>query len=126
MAVLSIRGTFLAASKVQLVGQNQMQTRKFWMELDNGSSYKNFAEFKLLHDNVVKVEDIKKDQEIEVFFKISGRKHVTEKDGEKKELFFQELQAYRIDILERTTAGVPAVNPESISNPGDEEDKLPF
>lgn len=124
---LSLRGFYKGAKKIEMVGKNgDIKTRLFYIEQESSSGFSNYAEFKLLHDNVVKVDNLKEGQEIEVFFRVNGRKAKLTKDGVEKEYFFQELNAYRIDEVVRKTTGVPEVNPEDVATPGDNDDGLPF
>ena len=124
---LSLRGFYRGAKKIELVGKNgDIKTRLFYIEQESTSGFINHAEFKLLHDNVVKVDNLKDGQEIEVFFRVNGRKAKGTKDGVEKEYFFQDLNAYRIDEVVRRTAGVPEVNPEDVAVPGSDDDGLPF
>ena len=122
---LRLTGKLKAADKVREVGANSTRVRKFWIDITGDSAYDNFAEFQLMHDSVGLIEGIEPGAEIEVTFRINGRKTKYTKDGVEKESFFQNLQAYKIVKIERNTVGVPDVNPANVANVGDDEG-LPF
>lgn len=122
----TIQGKLKAVGKINKVGANETHIRKFWLDITN-NGYENFAEFQLMNEKCSLVDEIKEGQQIEVYYNINGRT-VTYTDkltGEAKKNFFQNLQAWRIVVLEKHTAGIPAPKPESFSLANDEED-LPF
>lgn len=115
----SIEGIFLGASKTQLVGKNNdYQIRKFYVDVSRNPEYPSPVEFQLTQDNCVKVDNLKPNQKVEVFFNLEGRKY--EKDG--KTGVFNTIKAYKIDVIIRQSA----VANNDIAMPEEIEGDLPF
>lgn len=142
MADLSVTGKFLGASKVETVGQNGFLVRKFYVDLTTNPEYPNTPEFQLTGDKVNLVDNLQKNQMVQVKFNIDGRKFKNQQTG--KEGVITNLRAWKIDVINMQSAAVappvasrPAPAPApAMSGPGqysqnqastgEESDDLPF
>lgn len=116
----SIEGIFLGAGKTQMVGKNQdYPVRKFWIDVSNNEQYPKPVEFDLNGDNTVKVDNIPKNQRVEVYFHLEGFKW--EKDG--KSGVMNKVKAYKIDIIQKVSS-VQQNNTSFV--PESQDDDLPF
>jgi len=131
MTTLKITGKFLGATAVKAIGANGYTVRNFYIEVENNNpQYPNTPEFQLTGNNVTLVDKIEKGQEIEISFRIDGRKW--EKDGRKGVI--TQLNAYRISVIRRenpVATSAPTAPPEPVAatngafgSPSD--DDLPF
>jgi hypothetical protein len=125
---MNIKGKVLEIFPVQQVREN-FKKREFVVEYRENPQYAEFIKFELLQEKCELLNDLKPGDELEVQFNLRGRVW-TNPQGEK--VYFNSLQAWRIDKLKENTkpdkAGdeksTPGFNAD-LSTP-DPTDDLPF
>ncbi|UBM58272.1 DUF3127 domain-containing protein [Marinilongibacter aquaticus] len=111
---LSIEGRFLAAGTIERVGKNNTPKRTFKLDIQGNSMYDNLAEFTLWNTDVSLVENLRKGERIDVHFNLNGR--TWQKDA-MTEVVIMELRAWKIEIIQRTTATINGGNNETSVEP---------
>ena len=122
---LTIKGSYIAAQQVAYTtGKGEIgHITKFWCDIDKDSPFPSMAEFQFFGDKL-NVSNLKKGDEIEVSFNISGRKW--EKDGRKG--FIQSLNAWKIEQAAQRPAPMPQSAPAFVGATPEQSkpDDLPF
>ena len=75
---------------------------KFWVDIDKGSKYPSVGEFEVFGDKF-DLDQLSEGDKIDIHFNIKGRK--TEYKG--KPMFFQTLQAWKIEKVDGGSAPAP-------------------
>ena len=129
MNEVKLTGKYLGATEIKEVGANGTKVRQFWLDVSENAMYPNTPELQLMGDKCALVENLKPGTEIEVLANLKGRK-VAMPDG--KERVFTNVDAWRINIVQRTSAAfapTTSTPPQSSfqnTTAAVAEDKLPF
>ncbi len=130
---LSISGSILEISEVQQIKET-FKKREFVLELTENPQYPEFIKFELIQDKCALLDAYKLSDKVTVHFNLKGRKWT---DREGKVVYFNSLQAWRIELegSAKTPSNTPSSAPETapldeLSEPAwssdDKEDNLPF
>ncbi len=131
---LSISGSILEISEVQQIKET-FKKREFILESTENPQYPEFIKFELIQDKCAIMDAHKAGDKITVHFNLKGRKWT---DREGKVVYFNSLQAWKIDLegssqpaSPSSSTSAPETAPlEGLSEPAwssdDKEDDLPF
>lgn len=108
---MNIEGKLVNVSEIEFVGQNS--TAKRTIRIETLGNYPSLAEFTLIGDKTTLANNLTPNQRVDIHFNINGRTY-NKKDGS-GEAFFQDLAAYRINVVSSQSAAfanapTPAAN----------------
>lgn len=116
----SITGIFLGGGAIRQISDT-FRVRAFWVDISDRPDYPNTPEFQLANDKVVLIDNLKKGDQVEVFFGLRGRKW--EKDG--KSGVNTNLDAYKILKVEKHST-LPESTATVLPVGSDQDENLPF
>ena len=125
---LSIVGAILEISDVQQIKET-FKKREFVLEDTENPQYPEFIKFELIQDKCALLDAHKVGEKVTVHFNLKGRKWT---DREGKVVYFNSLQAWRIELEAGSSATSTSETAplEGLSEPewssDDKEDDLPF
>ena len=96
---MNIKGKLIEKHDIQNISET-FRKREFIVEYAENLQYPEFLKFELIQSNCDQIEDIPIGSEISVTFNLKGRKW-TDKEG--KVIYFNSLQAWRIELVVATT-----------------------
>ena len=135
MNEVKLRGKFLGASQIKEVGTAGTKVRQFWVDVSEDPQYPNTPECQLINDKCLLVDNLTPGVEIEVSARLKGRKN---KDNNGVERVYTNIDAWRITVIQRTSAAFAAPTAAPTAAPVDstfaggavadtaKPDKLPF
>lgn len=97
---MNIEGRLVNVSEIEFVGQNS--TAKRTIRIETLGNYPGLAEFTLIGDKTTLANNLQPNQRVDIHFNINGRSY-QKKDGS-GEAFFQDLAAYRINVVSSQSA----------------------
>jgi hypothetical protein len=128
MSDAKVRGTVHLIEETKTYGKNDFRKRVVVLEQDKGR-FTNFIPVEFVHDACDSVDDLNVGDEVEVGYRLSGRRW--QKDPSSEVKFFVNVEATEFKLLQ--SAGVAATAPAASSDgpPLDEseapsEDDPPF
>ncbi len=126
---LSITGAILEISDVQQIKET-FKKREFVLEHTENPQYPEFIKFELIQDKCALLDAYKVGDKVNVQFNLKGRKWT---DREGKVVYFNSLQAWRIEVESGAQSATPSPEApplEGLTEPewssDDKEDDLPF
>jgi hypothetical protein len=120
---MNIKGKIHQIFKTQKVSET-FKKREFIVEYKENPQYSEYLKFELIQEKCELLDPLKEGQDVDVYFNLKGREWINPK-GEK--LYFNSLQAWRIDVTEGNgdqQAYTPPADDELSSFSDD--DVLPF
>jgi hypothetical protein len=120
---MNIKGKIYQIFSTQKVSDT-FQKREFVVEYRENPQYPEYLKFELIQDKCELLDSMKEGQLIDVYFNLKGREWINPK-GEK--LYFNSLQAWRIDAIEENEDQTSYTPPDEdeLSSFSD-DDVLPF
>ena len=125
---MNIKGRLIEKFETQQVSDS-FRKREFVVEFAENPQYPELLKFELIQTNCEQLDQIDLNTDISVTFKLKGRKW-TDKQG--KTMYFNSLQAWRVEAAAETTTGQdgnppPPEEPNWMSeSSASEDDDLPF
>lgn len=125
---LSISGSILEIAEVQQIKET-FKKREFVLEHTENPQYPEYIKFELIQDKCALLDAHKVGDKVNVHFNLKGRKWT---DREGKVVYFNSLQAWRLELAGSTQAPSSATDTaplEGLSEPAwssDEKEDLPF
>lgn len=121
---MKVEGKIHAIGSTQKVSE-RFTKREFILEYIENPLYPQFLKFDLTQERVSQVDSFKVGDKVEVSFNLRGREW-TNPEGVK--VYFNTLEAWRINKMEAGAEAVPAGDPfYQVNEPGAEAaDDLPF
>ena len=125
---MNIKGRLIEKFETQQVSDS-FRKREFVVEFAENPQYPELLKFELIQTNCEQLDQIDLNTDISVTFKLKGRKW-TDKQG--KTMYFNSLQAWRVEVAAETTRGQdgnppPPEEPNWMSeSSASEDDDLPF
>lgn len=119
---MNIKGQLLEKFEIQKVSES-FQKREFILEYAENPQYPEFLKFELIQSNCDQLDNIQVGSEISVTFNLKGRKW-TDKQG--KVVYFNSLQAWRIEPAAPNNENENPVPDQIWTNQDQSDDDLPF
>lgn len=122
---MNIKGKLLEKHDVQNVSET-FRKREFIVEYAENPQYPEFLKFELIQSNCDQLDNISVGADISVTFNLKGRKW-TDKQG--KVVYFNSLQAWRVEAGEQPTSGsdqAPMPDESWMASDSSSDDDLPF
>lgn len=110
---MNIEGKLVNVSEIEFVGQNG--TAKRTIRIETLGNYPSLAEFTLIGDKTRLADNLTPNQRVDIHFNINGRTY-NKKDGS-GEAFFQDLAAYRINVVSSQSAAFANAPTPSANTP---------
>ena len=101
----TVRGIVHVVEETKTYGQKGFQKRLFVLEQNDGR-YTNYVPLELVQDNCHLADNLSVGDEVEVVYRLSGRKWQRDSNSEVK--YFLNAEALRFNVLSQK----PAANPE--------------
>lgn len=117
--------SFEVTGKVYRVLETQVISDKFKKRefvIETEGQYPQLVKFQALNDATMILDKVKVGDNVTVFFNLSGRAY-TNKEG--KEMFFTNLNAWRLKAADSVEAPAPALTVKKVAPIGGDDD-LPF
>ncbi len=128
MSDSTVRGKVHLVEPTKTYGQNGFRKRLVVLEQDKGR-FTNYVPLEFTNDNCDTVDTLKVGDEIDVSYRLNGRRW--QKDAKSEVKFFLNAEAIRFSVVgekgtaESSAASAAAVN-EELSDAGYDEDDVPF
>ncbi len=120
---MNIKGKIHAIFESQKVSET-FKKREFVIEYKENPQYPEYLKFEVIQDKCELLDNYKTGQEVEVYFNLKGREWTNPK-GEK--IYFNSLQAWRIESVEGGSADNTYSSPENNDLTSfSDDDVLPF
>jgi hypothetical protein len=119
---MKVQGIVEAVFETQ-VFDSGFQKREFVLQVNETPEYPQYIKLEIIKDKVALLDDVDLGQQLSVEFNLNGRKWVNQK-GET--MYFNTLQAWRIDKGERQEAGLSQPVETDWMKENEDGDELPF
>ena len=118
-----VRGVVHLVEETKTYGQKGFRKRLVVLEQDNGR-FTTFIPVEFIQDNCEKADDFNEGDELEVSYRLNGRKWQRDADSEVK--WFLSAEALDFKLLGQKTAGVAADAASETEDFIPEDDDVPF
>ena len=118
-----VRGVVHLVEETKTYGQKGFRKRLVVLEQDNGR-FTTFIPVEFIQDNCEKADDFNEGDELEVSYRLNGRKWQRDADSEVK--WFLSAEALDFKLLGQKTAGVAADSASETEDFIPEDDDVPF
>ena len=125
MSDASVRGTVHLVEQTKTYGKNEFRKRLVVLEQDKGR-FTNYIPFEFVHEACDSVDGLKVGDEIEVSYRLSGRRWQRDADSEVKFFLNAEATGFKVVGAPGNAAAAPVTDQFDEGEFGGDDDDVPF